>query len=218
MYNNNNKYKINRNNRNNNNNIQRPKPTHFLGLKIDKEANVNLENVANQLKQRHVKLQGSFINKEKYHISVIILTLDTEEKLNNVKALFSEIKQVYEKRYLSQNLTIKTQVSGIGSFKERTLWAGLKEDEDKKNLVDFVNEIRDIFKKQSIEIDDRDWSPHITLAKGKILAPMINHPFTLSLENKDFGIQQFTEMDLMKIGSTDKDNGYYQVIDTIDFS
>ncbi|KYQ88796.1 hypothetical protein DLAC_10593 [Tieghemostelium lacteum] len=201
------------------NNLTRP--NYFLGLKI-KNADIQsgLKLVQTDILNRFAPLNRSKIQAEKFHLTVFVMTLDESKgDLEKVKQLLPMIRDEMLKVYKVDTLPPRVEVHGIGSFNDRVLWAGIKDGEQSDQLTQFVKFTTQLFQKNGINVEDR-WSPHITLFKGKFSQDFKNAvSYTQRVEtnytNKAFGIQEFDSMELMKIGSTDKVTGYYNILSSV---
>lgn len=63
------------------------------------------------------------------------------------------------------------RVRGAGRFGDRVLWAGL--DGDLGVLGGLAAEVSALARAQGVEVDDRPYRPHLTLAFGSGLAPLV---------------------------------------------
>ncbi|EGG20735.1 hypothetical protein DFA_00598 [Cavenderia fasciculata] len=201
----------------NNNNVNRgPRPNYFLGLQIDNQAIIDqLKQIQNHIGGRVPDAKKSIIAIEKLHLTLFVMTLDdVPTQLALIKTLLPQAKTLMNETF--DNVIPSSSIVGIGSFNDRVIWAGLKED-DKSKLTVFYGKLLKLFQDNNIQVEDR-WSPHITLAKGQKDGAMLRATKESErFKDQDFGIQQFNSLQLMRIGSTNKQTGYYDIIDSINF-
>ncbi|GAM20349.1 hypothetical protein SAMD00019534_035240, partial [Acytostelium subglobosum LB1] len=194
---------------------QQQRPNYFFGLKITNQLiNAQLKDVQDRLSVRVPGIKRSLTSSDKFHLTVFVMTLkDPATELPIVKSLMSQAKTLMNEAY--NNTPSKVTVSGIRSFSDRVLFAGLKQDDDNVSLGKFAASLTKLFQDNKIDLEDR-WSPHITLAKGRG-----GPEFTAAINdcapyaNTEYGVQMFASMDLMRIGSTDPITRYYEVTDTV---
>eukprot|EP01132_Coremiostelium_polycephalum_P003707 gene3707-4619_t len=212
------------NNRNNNFNNQQQqqheRPNYFLGLKVCKpDIHQKLVNIQNHITSVHPNLSRSSIPSQKLHLTVFVMNLKSEDEIQLVKStLLPQIKTILSDIEFVNFNPPSVNIKGIGQFNQRVIWAGLSEDQNKALLGTFVQRITKLFKDNNIQLEDR-WSPHITLFKGQ---RSIDFERAIgicerSFSDTDFGIQEFSQLDFMKIGSLDKTTGYYRIEDSISF-
>ncbi|KAF2072154.1 hypothetical protein CYY_006530 [Polysphondylium violaceum] len=192
----------------------RPRPNYFLGLQITSpEISNSLIVAQKEFTTRGPGITRSLITPSKFHLTVFVMNLPTQDDLDKVKGLLPKIKEIRSTIY---DTTPIVNVCGIGSFYDRVIWAGLKQDENRIKLDRFVKDVTTLFQQNGVDLEDR-WSPHITLAKGKTSDDFVKAITYCNSQyhDKEFGIQTFKSLDLLKIGSTDPITKYYSTLDTL---
>ncbi|EFA86753.1 hypothetical protein PPL_00558 [Heterostelium album PN500] len=190
---------------NNNNNNNNYRPNYFLGLQITEPT------ITDQLSQaqKHIANTVPLIRRdvtaaEKFHLTVFVMTLtDVQVQLPLVKSLLQQAKLISNEIF-GEN-TPSSTIKGIGSFNDRVLWSGLKDDENSARLTEFQSRLVKLFEENNINIDKR-WNPHITLAKGRG-----GQHFVDAFNDTEFGLQKFQSLQLLRIGSSDPITKYYKI-------
>ncbi|KAN0043292.1 hypothetical protein ACTA71_010937 [Dictyostelium dimigraforme] len=192
---------------------------YFFGLQVTELLIHNqLKQVQSSIKTSCRYVEKDLISPEKFHITVFVMQL-TDEQLPIIKSILMPQVKLLVTEIFGENNKPSSSLKGIGSFKDRVIWAGINENHDGySKLLDFRNRLYKLFKDQNINVEDedRDWHPHITIAKGKNIQrnyPTIKKHMN---ENLEFGLQNFSKLQLMKIGTTDPKTKYYHIEDAID--
>ncbi|KAM9960812.1 hypothetical protein ACTFIW_009964 [Dictyostelium discoideum] len=191
---------------------------YFFGLQITELLIYNqLKQIQNSMKKSCKYVEKDLIPSEKFHVTVFVMEL-TDEQLLIVKSTLMPQAKLLATEIFGENNKPSSSIKGIGSFKDRVIWAGVNENHDEySKIVDFRNRLYKLFKDQNIKVEeDRDWHPHITIAKGKNIQRNYLQIKKHMDENIEFGFQNFSKLQLMKIGTTDPITKYYYIEDAID--
>ncbi|HHW30732.1 MAG TPA: RNA 2',3'-cyclic phosphodiesterase [Clostridiaceae bacterium] len=127
----------------------------FIAINFDNNTKTCLYNIGQKLKELSVK--GNYTLWENYHLTVVFI--GETSKVNDIKQAMDSIDAP---RF---NLDLK----GFGSF-HRTggdiFWIGVEEN---KNLVKIYSQICDELVMRGINVEKREYKPHITLGREIVL-------------------------------------------------
>ncbi|KAN0034219.1 hypothetical protein ACTFIV_000708 [Dictyostelium citrinum] len=191
---------------------------YFFGLQVTELLiHSQLKQIQNSMKTSCKYVEKDLISSEKFHLTVFVMEL-TDEQIPIIKSTLMPQAKLLATEIFGENNKPTSLLKGVGSFKDRVVWAGINENHDGySKLIDFRNRLYKLFKDQNIKVeDDRGWHPHITIAKGKNIQRNYLKIKKHMDENLEFGLQNFSKLQLMKIGTTDPITKYYYVEDTID--
>ena len=94
--------------------------------------------------------EGNFSERENLHLTLVFI--GETERTEEIKSALSEIEFP----------SFEFKISGTGIFEKGIFWAGTEENENLRNLYEEVFEkIRSL----GFELDEREFVPHITLAR-----------------------------------------------------
>ena len=104
--------------------------------------------------------EGNFSEKENFHLTLVFI--GETERTEEIKSALSEIEFP----------AFCFKIFGTGTFEKKIFWAGTEENENLKNLR---KEVFEKLKSLGFELEDREFVPHITLARK--FKPGENFPF-----------------------------------------
>jgi RNA 2',3'-cyclic 3'-phosphodiesterase len=129
---------------------------YFIAIPIKSSIRSNIQNwIKHHQKEFHFK---SFVHPEDFHITLVFLGAIEQKIFESLKIKISELIQMHD----TFQLSITTP--GIFGKKDepRVLWAGMT---DSDPLVKLQNDLVQLCKNLGFHLDDRPYSPHITLAR-----------------------------------------------------
>lgn len=205
----------------------RNRPTHFLAIKITRpELLANLKTKQKEIRKmikslgkkhrlgkrgRAINWERALVPPEKFHITLNMLCLQTEESVESAKQILKE----FDRRKLDELFgPIKgVEISGMEHFDEQVLFAKVKHPAPLQNLFNYL---RDLFKDFRMEDNDKSLKPHVTIMKTsrakklRTLAPILK---TLALtDNWVTCYQPFEKLQLCSMREKEEvDDGYYFV-------
>ena len=156
--------------------------------------------------------EDSLIPVHKLHMTLACLGLDHQEDIEKASEFLENIKSDLEK--FTPKDTSLVELSGVNHFFHNVLYAQVQEN---KNMLNFVNHLRDAVTKAGIEIRDVfDFNPHVTILKFKrhhqamantrYIDPRLYEMF----EDTRFGAQIFDNIYLCKMTTEeDAETGFY---------
>lgn len=168
----------------------------FYAINFPDEVKHNFSLISNELKSFNEPIKFEPI--EKFHLTLLFLG-NVEENLMN--------ELINQTRTISQNFTKTNLVfDKVGVFKDfknpRVIWIGAKENESLRNLSYQLKELAQILK---IHLDEKPFSPHITLGRVKGLLSKDFIEFLKSFKMVSFESPVFSfelmESQLEKTGS-----------------
>ena len=104
--------------------------------------------------------EGNFSEKENLHLTLVFI--GETERTEEIESALSEIEFP----------TFSFKISGTGTFEKKIFWAGTEENENLENLQ---KEVFEKLKSLGLEPEEREFVPHITLARK--FKPGENFPF-----------------------------------------
>lgn len=169
----------------------------FIAINLPSSLKQELSFLIEKLKKENKNKEKliKWVSDEGLHITLHFLGSQEENVLEKVG---ESIKRKIKELHLAQN-PIKLFLTEIGAFpnlsRPRVLFIGCQEEGEKNLVKKLQKEIGKEIEKLGIEVDKRDWTPHITLARFKI-PTSLNLKFQISnLKNLSFEVKS---IDLMK--------------------
>lgn len=132
-------------------------PRIFISIDIPESIKNKLADFKDQLAEFNLPVRWA--KKENIHLTIVFLGEVKEEKLERIK----EICQKIVPKYPSFILKIK-EFGWFPNENPRILWLGLK---DESVLLNLQKELTLGFKKAGFKIEDREFSPHLTIGRTK---------------------------------------------------
>jgi 2'-5' RNA ligase len=131
----------------------------FIAIEINPENRAKFIEIQKELSQINADIK--LVEPHNIHLTLHFLgnqNLETIEKIKN------KLKPIFEK--LS---TFEFQPQGLGAFPNRNnprvIWVGIGEGSD--NIENIFNHSKDVLKDIGIDLEDRKFHPHLTLARIK---------------------------------------------------
>jgi len=183
----------------------------FIAINLPDSLKKELGFLIEKLKKENKRIPIKWVLNEGLHITLHFLGSQNEEKLKKVGEI---IEKKIREFHLSQN-SIKLTIVKIDAFpnlnRPRVLYLACHEDNEKKLLQRFQKELGKELEKIGIEIEKRDWVPHITLARFKSsVKPSISN---FQILNPTFEVKS---IDLMKSDLT-PDGAKYTILKKFQF-
>ncbi len=94
--------------------------------------------------------EGNFSEKENLHLTLVFI--GETERTEEIKTAISEIEFP----------SFSFKISGTGTFEKKIFWAGTEEN---KNLANLEKTVFKKLKSLGLELEEREFVPHITLAR-----------------------------------------------------
>jgi len=126
----------------------------FIAINFDDKTVNNIYKEVNALKDRSLK--GRFVHKEHIHLTIEFLGEVQDEKVNEIQ------KMIFNTHFDPFEIVI----SNLGVFHTKhgdIYWLGIKDNED---LFKLYNDIHNSLKQMNIEVQERPYTPHITLGRN----------------------------------------------------
>ncbi|GMB09845.1 2'-5' RNA ligase [Thermolongibacillus altinsuensis] len=123
---------------------------YFLAVSIPDDVKERLGQFARQLEAPF----KTWVYPQDYHITLAFLGSASKEQLQQVSKNVSEIVKRHEKFSL--------ELSNLHSFGSRILWYGVHHEE---RLFQLQKDVYEACKKVGFSLDERPFTPHITLAR-----------------------------------------------------
>ncbi|TJX68896.1 RNA 2',3'-cyclic phosphodiesterase [Soehngenia saccharolytica] len=129
----------------------------FIAIQFDDNTVHNIYNAVNTLKSHSIN--GRFVHKEHIHLTLEFLGEIQDEKARVVQQMITNI----------QFDPFEILINGLGVFNTRhgdIYWLGVKENEA---LLKLYNDIHNLLKKMNVEVEERTFTPHITLGRNVVI-------------------------------------------------
>lgn len=145
----------------------------FFALWPDEETRNQLYNVSQQYKDENVKL----VKKSNLHMTLEFLGELTQEKQQELTKKISHIK----------SKPFKLELTHVGFWKKpQVLWIGSTHTPEA--LKQLVNSIKTHVKQLEIKTDDREYRPHVTIARKAKQLISIKEPFHITWQVNSFAL------------------------------
>ncbi len=169
-------------------NINQPKTRSFIAINLPAEIKAHLKQLMNELRSKNAPADIKWVNPDGIHITLHFLGYLTAQQLERVAEIINH-SIIFP---IKINLKLTT-LDGFPNLKKpRVLFVGCQEVGNNK-LSDLRTRIGQALKHIKLEIDERPWSIHLTLAR--LNAPQtINIPI-MNVESLNFTVRS---VDLMK--------------------
>jgi len=193
------------------------RPTFFLAMKVsDQSLKDNLQIVQQTLCERIPAIKFGLIPTSKFHITLFVLYIKTNDELKQVMKTLEECSE-----WLKEKAVCKLNFEGIGNFHYfRVVWAGIRDDRD-KNVSEIVSQIHQRMSVRHPDIVEEmkgEWTPHLTLYKSNKDVAQKQKGFQLNAKQicaedldgykeTNFGTQQIDGIELL--GMEGSPDGYY---------
>ncbi|MBQ1501103.1 MAG: RNA 2',3'-cyclic phosphodiesterase [Firmicutes bacterium] len=135
----------------------------FIAVNFDDEVKNHIQRIQDELRK---EATGNFSRRENFHLTLAFLGEQGEDEADMVKRIM-------------QTLTVKPMTlvfTKTGCFKRPqgdVWWLGLEKNEQ---LFSLQQELADKLRRFSFDLEDRPYSPHITLARKVRLRPQSKPP------------------------------------------
>ncbi|MFN3301776.1 MAG: RNA 2',3'-cyclic phosphodiesterase [Patescibacteria group bacterium] len=165
----------------------------FIAINLPNEIKKEIGLLIEKLKKKNKNKPIKWVSDEGLHITLHFLGSQEEIVLEKVdKIIERKIKELH----LGQNI-LKLSLTVIDAFpnllRPRVIFIGCQEEGNRNLVKKLQKEIGKELEKLGIEIEKRDWIPHITLARVKI--PTKIDILNEQLSNLSFEVKS---IDLMK--------------------
>lgn len=196
------------------------RPNYFVGLRIPVVDNPTfasvLSQVTDEIVSRNSEIKRILIRHEKMHLTLALAQIDdnSSEALNMAISCFQSSSSMLHSLLAHQNTLAFSGVNAFGKGDRRNvLWLEPASGPVSDSILSYSQQISSLFIASGIPSEPTDIF-HGTIAnkhrKNIIIKESdylnLDHYFTTPLS------LSFYEVDLLKIGSTDPDTGYYRSI------
>lgn len=168
--------------------INQPKTRSFIAINLPAEIKAHLRQLIDELQSKNAPADIKWVNPDGIHITLYFLGYLTAQQLEQVAEIINHS--------IISPTKINLKITTLGGFpnlkKPRTLFRGCQEAGN-NNLSDLRAKIGQALKHIKLEIDERPWSIHLTLAR-------LNAPQAISIPiMKDESLNFIaSSVDLMK--------------------
>ena len=126
----------------------------FAGMELPEAAKDCCKALQEQLR---LKATGSFVRRENFHVTLAYFGDVGETKLNKIKTVFS--RHPFPKSELELN-----RLSSFNGFKgDQIVFLA----DAQESLIAYRNALTEDWKKEAIAIDEKPFTPHVTLVRAK---------------------------------------------------
>ena len=211
---------------------QKRLPNYFLALKVDDTT------IADNVKQ----FQESVIEKEPafkdvmiavptLHLTLMVMRLDNEMDIDNAKQALRSLKE--QLGDLFAKWSKEMSFTGIDTFRNKVIYLGIDHEKHKESIAviqEIVRFAHECFSTSGVELtEDKSkggFTPHVTVMKmSKNIHKMkkkgikkVDEKYYSDFAGFEFGQQQFSDILLCSMFDKKDEDGFYQVIDSIDLN
>lgn len=156
----------------------------FVGVVIDETVRVALSGAVDLLRKCHARM--AWVPAENMHISLAFLG-------NVPRPMLGEISNVLD-RAAQGTAPFSVSVSGIGTFGQRVVWAGV---DAPRSLFEIQRRVAEGVRGLGIQVDDRPYRPHVTLGRIKSGASDLTGALR-KVGSPEFGVTEVRGIALMR--------------------
>lgn len=161
----------------------------FIAVPISDSIKNELKIVQDKLSKSEKSLK--LVNVLNMHITIAFLGQITPEQTENINSIINHITCSME--------PFKIDISGLGYFGKRScpniIFADLK---NYKALSAIYLSLKNKLKQIDLELEDREFTPHLTLARNKNNQKINISKIIENLKNHKFGKQKVSRIELIK--------------------
>lgn len=125
----------------------------FIAINFDKEFKDIIENIGTKVKE--CSLQGKFVDKEYFHLTVEFLGEIPESKVESIKNIMNKIA--------AKSFLLKLEEIGFFNRKEGDIyWIGIEKSEE---LLKIKSQLYKMLKEEGFNVEKRKYKPHLTIGR-----------------------------------------------------
>ncbi|XP_061164117.1 A-kinase anchor protein 7-like [Saccostrea echinata] len=198
-------------------------PNYFLAIQVtDIEIKQNVREIQNFILEKEKNLSHAMVEIESLHLTLGVYHLEDQERVAQAaKALdrfHSELK-------ISDFTPPSLNVSDVGHFNHKVLFASVTEDKGLKDLNNLVKDVRKSLETNGFSTADNRYTPHITISKMSKNMPKLRKLGIKRIEPTHyeekktvyFGRQTVEGIQLCSMDEPKSESGYYHVEHEIKF-
>eukprot|EP00124_Ichthyophonus_hoferi_P005418 Ihof_evm1s780 gene=Ihof_evmTU1s780 len=171
-----------------------PRPTHFLALPmLSERIKRHMKTIQKSIVTQEPYLEPAMVNINRTHITLFVLNLDTDEKIEMTRGI---VRDIVKKACYRLQTTLALQVKGLKSFSyDRVLFMNVTQNHCVRTIESLVTDLYMALKEIGATIGPLDFTPHVTVAKmsqiRRRMGNIRNIPpaFYKSLENMAFSTE-----------------------------
>ena len=128
----------------------------FIAIELPRKIKAKLTNI----QKNFSNLKAKWVKPEHLHMTLVFLGNIAEQRISEIEKNCSKNARKFS--------TFKIEFIGLGAFpnstRPHTLWVAVK---DSENLIQLQRKLSQGLRKLGFQIEDRQFSPHLTLARLK---------------------------------------------------
>ncbi len=193
----------------------RKAPTHFLAIRIvSDDVFKSALGLQARLLDFDRSLEPDLIRTPKMHITLCVMTLDTNDLLLEAKKRLAGAVSILQKHYPSNGPLLN--FTSVNHFRNRILYLEPAADLEKTRLTEFVRELTAHFQGLAI-VEPRPWTPHVTLYKPRGRGGAVSNDALAALQHSVCGLHEFMHVDLLSMRGKGV-AGYYPCLGSLPFA
>jgi len=130
----------------------------FIALKLDKKSEKGILELIEKLGEQ---FKGKFCKKDKLHLTLVFLGWVSEDKLEIIQNILKERAKDFTAFSLQTEIL---ELCRKGKARNH-LWLRFQNDLDLRLLESFQKELEKELRKEKLELEERKFLPHLTLAR-----------------------------------------------------
>lgn len=161
----------------------------FIAIDLSKEIKQNLVEMQNKISFRQGRRGTRWVEPDHMHLTLVFLGDAEEEKISKIEKICYKVAQKIR--------PFEIAISSLSAFpnltRAHTLWLGVENSDELNQLQE---KLKEGLKEASLRIEERKFTPHLTLArlkKKKNLRSEIEN-----FKQKNFGIMKVNEFNIFE--------------------
>lgn len=211
---------------------QKRLPNYFLALKVDSTTIAdNVKRFQESVIDKEPAFKNVMIAVPTLHLTLMVMRLDNDMDIDNAKQALQSLKDKSGDLFTKWSKYIS--FTGIDTFRNKVIFIGI-DHEKQKESISVIQEIvrcaHECFSTSGVELtEDKskgEFTPHVTVMKmsknvykmKKKGIKIVDEKYYEDFVGFEFGQQQFSNILLCSMLDKKDENGFYQVIDSIDLN
>lgn len=203
---------------------KRESPNYFLAIQItEDEIKQNVREIQEIILAKEENLSTAMIGIDTLHLTLGVYYLEDGWSIIQIKRALDKF---HSQLKAADFVPPRLNVSSLGHFNHKVLYASLEEDQGLEELNTLVNGVRTSLENDGVFTTDKRYTPHVTITKmskdmhrlRKLGVSKINPSHYEEKRTAYFGQQVVKSIQLCAMDEPKNESGYYYVEHEIKFS
>ncbi|XP_061164116.1 A-kinase anchor protein 7-like [Saccostrea echinata] len=202
---------------------KKPAPNYFLAVQVtEEEIKQNVREIQKVILEKEKNLSHAMVKTESLHLTLGVYHLEDQDR---VAQAVEALDRFHSKLKISNFTPPSLNVSDVGHFKHKVLFASVTEDKGLEDLNTLVKDVRKSLETDGFSTADNRYTPHITISKMSKNMPKLRKLGIKRIEPTHyeekktvyFGRQTIESIQLCSMDEPKSESGYYHVEHEIKF-